>query len=101
MRSALVSAVLTALLLAGCASNGPERPTASRDAVLQAPERHVPDGVADIRSELASQRASTLSQMDVKSGSATSPDGAGDGTPWWGPVFDVLEFGATFGHLLW
>jgi hypothetical protein len=91
---------LAGALTASCASDGPERPTASRDAVLDAPAAHVPEGVQAVRNDLASQRASTLSQMDVKSGNATQ-SAASSGAPWYGGVFDVLDFAASFGGLWW
>jgi len=100
-RAIALTALLSIAAMAGCGSDGPTRPEASRDAVLEAPEAHVPDGVADIRSELASQKSSTLEQMDVRRGTGVAPDGAPSGGDWHGPIFDMLDFGASLGHLLW
>lgn len=92
--------LVAACLVSSCASDGPDRPTASRDAVLQSPSANVPDGVQDVRNELAAQRSSTLSQMDVRSGSSTS-SAADGGSPWYSGIFDALDFAVSVGGLLW
>lgn len=63
LRAAIVL-VAASLTLGACAS-GPERPTLPGDAQNEAPESVTPEGVTEIRENLAAMRAENREAMDT------------------------------------
>ncbi len=93
MRSALATGVLTLAALTGCASDSPLRsePSTRQDTVR--PESTAPEGLTDIRSELAGQRATTQAAMNPNTPTSAYST-ADDGSPWYSPFFDALDIAA-------